>query len=149
MGWNAAYSHSESQGIAENTEWGSPLGRALNIDPITPLYETDPNVLSQAPYTSGGVLRSNLVRDENGIFAISPRVTSEIVNPVAAYNLANGIGWSDKFVNNTYAAIRLLEGLEFKTSMGIDLAFWGNDGLNVPHYLNATNYHRKIYLTVS
>ena len=140
MGWNAAYSHSESQGIAENTEWGSPLGRALNIDPITPLYETDPNVLSQAPYTSGGVLRSNLVRDENGIFAISPRVTSEIVNPVAAYNLANGIGWSDKFVNNTYAAIRLLEGLEFKTSMGIDLAFWGNDGLNVPHYLNATNY---------
>lgn len=140
VGWNAAYSHTESQGIAENTEWGSPLGRALNIDPITPLYETDPNVLSQAPYTSGGELRSNLVRDENGIFAISPRVTSEIVNPVAAYNLANGIGWSDKFVNNTYASVRLLEGLEFKTSMGIDLAYWGSDGLNVPHYLNATNY---------
>lgn len=140
VGWNAAYSHSESQGVGENTEWGSPLGRALNIDPITPLYETDATVLSQAPYTSGGVLRSNLVRDDNGYFAISPRVTSEIVNPVAAYNLANGVGWSDKFVNNTYASIRLLEGLEFKTSMGIDLAFWGSDGLNVPHYLNATNY---------
>ena len=140
VGWNVAYSHSESQGIAENTEWGSPLGRALNIDPITPLYETDPDKLSQAPYTSGGVLRSNLVQDENGIFAISPRVTSEIVNPVAAYSLANGIGWADKIVNNTYASIKLIDGLEFKTSLGIDLAYWGSDGLNMPHYLNATNY---------
>ncbi len=80
------------------------------------------------------------MQDENGIFAISPRVTSEIVNPVAAYSLANGIGWADKIVNNTYASIKLIDGLEFKTSLGIDLAYWGSDGLNMPHYLNATNY---------
>ncbi|MGB0349036.1 MAG: TonB-dependent receptor plug domain-containing protein, partial [Schleiferiaceae bacterium] len=82
VGWNVAYTHNQSNGVAENTEWGSPLGRALNMDPLTPLYETDPTVLSSAPYSSGGVLRSNLVRDANGIFGISNRVTSEIVNPV-------------------------------------------------------------------
>jgi len=38
VGWNVAYTHNQSNGVAENTEWGSPLGRALNIDPITPLY---------------------------------------------------------------------------------------------------------------
>ena len=81
--------------VAENTEFGSPLGRALNIDPITPLYETDPSVLA-GTYTSGGELRSNLVRDEGGIYGISPRVTSEIINPVAAYQIANNYGWSDK-----------------------------------------------------
>ncbi|HCD48549.1 MAG TPA: SusC/RagA family TonB-linked outer membrane protein, partial [Cryomorphaceae bacterium] len=103
VGWNVAYTHNQSNGVAENTEWGSPLGRALNIDPITPLYETDPTVLSGTPYSSGGVLRSNLVRDDNGIFGISNRVTSEVVNPVAAYSIINNVGWADKIVNNTYA----------------------------------------------
>ena len=68
MGWNVAYTHNESQTVAENTEFGSLLGRALNIDPSTPVRD-DPSRLSQAPYTSGGVLRSNLVR-ENGIYGI-------------------------------------------------------------------------------
>ena len=140
VGWNAAYTHNESQSVAENTEFGSPLGRALNIDPITPLYETDPSVLAQAPYTSGGELRSNLVRDAGGIYGISPRVTSEIINPVAAYQIANNYGWSDKIVNNTYAEYELAPGLKARTSMGIDLAFYGGNGFNPSHYLNATNF---------
>ncbi|HCP40776.1 MAG TPA: SusC/RagA family TonB-linked outer membrane protein, partial [Cryomorphaceae bacterium] len=139
VGWNVAYTHNQSNGVAENTEWGSPLGRALNMDPLTPLYETDPTVLSSAPYSSGGVLRSNLVRDGNGIFGISNRVTSEIVNPVAAYSLINNYGWADKIVNNTYAEFEILPGLKARSSMGIDLAFWGNEGFTPSHYLNATN----------
>jgi len=139
VGWNVAYTHNQSNGVAENTEWGSPLGRALNIDPITPLYETDPTVVSGTPYSSGGVLRSNLVRDDNGIFGISNRVTSEVVNPVAAYSIINNVGWADKIVNNTYAEFEILPGLKARSSMGIDLAFWGSDGLTPSHYLNATN----------
>ena len=139
VGWNVAYTHNQSNGVAENTEWGSPLGRALNIDPITPLYETNPTVLSGTPYSSGGVLRGNLVRDENGIFGISNRVTSEVVNPVAAYSMINNVGWADKIVNNTYAEFEILPGLKARSSMGIDLAFWGSDGMTPSHYLNATN----------
>ncbi|NDH91309.1 MAG: SusC/RagA family TonB-linked outer membrane protein, partial [Flavobacteriia bacterium] len=139
VGWNVAYTHNESQSVAENTEFGSPLGRALNMDPITPLYETDPTALSQSPYTSGGVLRNNLVRDAGGIYGISSRVTSEVVNPVAAYLIENNYGWSDKIVNNTYAEFEIAEGLKARTSMGIDLAFYGGNGFRPSHYLNATN----------
>ncbi len=139
VGWNVAYTHNESQSVAENTEFGSPLGRALNMDPITPLYETDPTALSQSPYTSGGVLRNNLVRDAGGIYGISSRVTSEVVNPVAAYLIENNYGWSDKIVNNTYAEFEIAEGLKARTSMGIDLAFYGANGFRPSHYLNATN----------
>lgn len=140
VGWNVAYTHNESQTVAENTEFGSPLGRALNIDPLTPLYETDPTVLASSPYTSGGVLRSNLVRDEGGIYGISSRVTSEVVNPVAAYLIQNNYGWSDKIVNNTYAEYEILPNLKARTSMGIDLAFYGGNGFTPSHYLNATNF---------
>ena len=140
IGWNVAYTHNESQTVAENTEFGSPLGRAMNIDPITPLYETDPTVLSQAPYTSGGVLRNNLVRDAGGIYGISSRVTSEVLNPVAAYMIENNYGWSDKIVNNTFAEFEIAEGLKARTSMGVDLAFYGGNGFRPSHYLNATNF---------
>jgi len=139
VGWNVAYTHNQSNGVAENTEWGSPLGRALNIDPITPLYETDPTILASAPYSSGGVLRGNLVRDAGGIYGISNRVTSEILNPVAAYSIINNYGWADKIVNNTYAEFEVLPRLKVRSSMGIDLAFWGSDGFTPSHYLNATN----------
>ncbi|MBK8622214.1 MAG: hypothetical protein IPN79_10735 [Saprospiraceae bacterium] len=52
----------DGQGIAENTEFGSPLGRAVNLDPITPLYETNPDVLNSTVFTNFPV-----VRDENGV----------------------------------------------------------------------------------
>ncbi len=141
VGWNATYTHNESRGVSENSEFGSPLGRALNIDPLTPVYETDINVLSQAPYTVAGELRHNLVRGPNGeYFAISPRVTSEIVNPVAGFQNADGYGWADKFVNSTYAEFKITDRLKIRSSIGIDLAFWGGQNFTQPFYLNATNY---------
>ena len=42
VGMSTAFTHNTSQSVAENTEFGSPLGRALNMDPITPVYETNP-----------------------------------------------------------------------------------------------------------
>lgn len=140
VGWNAAYTHNESQSVAENTEFGSPLGRALNMDPITPLYETDPSKLTDAPYSVGGNLRKNLVRDGGGIYGISSRVTSEVLNPVAALLTDNNTGWSDKVVNNTYVEFELMKGLKFRSNMGIDLAFYGGYGFRPAYYLNGTNY---------
>jgi TonB-linked SusC/RagA family outer membrane protein len=140
FGWNAAYTNVQSMSVAENTEFGSPLGRALNIDPLTPLYETNPFLLSQNPYSIGGALRKNLMRDAGGIYGISSIVTSEIVNPVAALMTENNTGWSDKIVNNTYAEYEIIKGLKFKTSIGTDLAFYGGYGFRPSYYLNATNF---------
>lgn len=140
VGMSTAFTHNTSQSVAENTEFGSPLGRALNMDPITPVYETNPLRLSQSPYTVGGVLRSNLVRDQGGIYAISPRVTSEVVNPVAALLTNTNVGWSDKIVHQSYAEAKLAEGLTARTSLGIDLAFYGGNGFVPSYYLNATNF---------
>ncbi|MEN9939925.1 MAG: hypothetical protein RIR61_732, partial [Bacteroidota bacterium] len=107
VGMSTAFTHNTSQSVAENTEFGSPLGRALNMDPITPVYETNPLALSGAPYTVNGVLRPNLVRDQGGIYAISNRVTSEVVNPLAALLTNTNVGWSDKIVHQSYANVDL------------------------------------------
>jgi len=140
FGANIAYTHTESQGVSDNSEFGSPLGRALNIDPITPLYETDANTLAQSPYSVNGELRPDLVKSANGdIYGISPYVTSEIVNPVAALAVQNGKGWADKLVSSVYGEVEIIKNLKVRSSFGGDLAFWGGNGFTPVHYLNATN----------
>jgi TonB-linked SusC/RagA family outer membrane protein len=138
-GTNVAYTHTESRGVADNTEFGSPLGRALNIDPITPVYEDDLAQLAMSPYSSGGELRTDLVKDGDQIYGISNRVTSEIVNPVAASEIINSLGWADKFVTSIYGEYEIIENLKVRSSFGGDFAFYGGNSFTPVYYLNATN----------
>jgi len=149
FGVNAAYTRNESRGVSTNSEFGSPLGRALNIDPITPLYETDETVLGQPPYSVGGQLRPNLVYGEGGAYGISEYVTSEIVNPVAASAIAEGIFGADKFVSSVYGEYEIIKNLKIRSSFGSDLAFFGNRDFTPSHYLNATNLLDTNFVGVS
>ncbi|HHH54237.1 MAG TPA: TonB-dependent receptor, partial [Bacteroidetes bacterium] len=129
-----SYTRTKSVGVSTNSEWGSPLSRALNLDPITPLIETDPEVLNSSVFVNFPV-----VKDENGNpYGISKYVTSEILNPVAALAIQQGYGWSDKIVGNVFAEINLGD-FKYKSSFGADLAFWGGEGFSPVYYLNATN----------
>lgn len=131
------YTRAVGRGVAENTEFGSPLGRAINLDPITPLYEDDPVVLSQPRYANN---YEALVRNENGrIYGISDIITSEILNPVAALEVAQGKGYSDKFVGSVFGEWEIIKGLRFRSNIGADLAFFGGEGFTPIYYLNATN----------
>lgn len=134
FGNTLAYTRIKATGISVNSEFGSPLSRAINLDPITPIYETDPEVLNSNVFTNFPV-----VSDENGVFGISELVTSEILNPLAALEVQQGFGHSDKVVGNIYAELELAKGLKFRTSFGADLAFWGGAGFTPVFYLNAAN----------
>ena len=135
FGNNIGYTRTKSVGVSTNEEWGSPLNRAINLDPITPLIVTDPAMLNSSPYNNPLV-----VRDENGNpYGISSLVTSEILNPLAALKIAQGNGWSDKIVGNVYAEVEPIRGLKLRSSIGADLAFWGDEGFQPLYYLNATN----------
>lgn len=138
FGNTLGYTRTKSRGVSENSEFGSPLSRAINIDPITPLYETREEVLNSSVFQNFPV-----VSDENGIFGISELVTSEVVNPVAALNVAQGSGYSDKIVGSFYLDYKIAEGLNIRSTYGADLAFWGSEGFTPIHYLNATNFADK------
>lgn len=135
FGNNLAYSRIKSVGISTNSEFGSPLSRVLNIDPITPVLETDPDVLSSSVFTNFPV-----VTNADGIpYGISTLVTSEVVNPLAALEILQNHGWSDKIVGNFFTEVKFLKDFKFRSSIGTDLAFWGGEGFTPVYYLNATN----------
>ncbi len=135
FGNTISYANTSSIGVSTNSEYGSPLGRAMNLDPITPLIETDPTVLNSSVFKNYPV-----VRDENGNpYGISKYVTSEILNPVAALKVAQGSNTADKIVGNAYVDVKLVKGLSFRSTLGSDLAFWGGEGFQPIYYLNASN----------
>ncbi len=129
VGVNLGYSRTKSSGVETNSEYGSILGSALAFDPTVPVYATDPaSVLALHPYA---------VKDANGnVFSTPPSGFQEIANPVAMLNSpSKGQGNADKFVSTFWGEIDVIKGLKFKSSYGVDLAFWGNDGYTFPYFL--------------
>ncbi|RYF22098.1 MAG: TonB-dependent receptor [Flavobacteriales bacterium] len=134
FGQTIGYTRINSVGVGTNTEYGSPLGRAINMDPITPLIETDPAKLNLPPYSNQAVVRNS----QGFPYGISPIAQSEILNPIAALAVAQGKSWSDKVVGNVYVEAEILKGLKFRSQGGVDLAFWGGESFTPVHYLNST-----------
>lgn len=135
IGTTMGYSKLNGKGSSTNSEFGGVLSRAVNMDPITPLIETDPTVLSSSVYTNFPVVRNA----EGQPYGISKYVSSEVLNPVAATAVNQGSGWSDKIVGNAFVEVEPIKNLKFRTSYGVDIAFWGGDGFTPIHYLNAAN----------
>jgi len=140
FGNNIAYTKVKSRGIAANSEFGGPVSVALNIDPITPILETDQDLLDNASWYAN----ENRVTNADSIpYGISNLVTSEVVNPVAALSVGDGFGWSDKIVGNFFTEIKLFNDFKFRSSIGGDLAFWGGEGLNPIYFLNGANFNER------
>lgn len=143
FGQNLGYSHEKSQGLGNtNSEFGGPLSAAINLDPITPVVETDPDIINSPnrPYSTNAV-----VRDANGNpYGISQYVTQEMTNPLAYMQTRLGnYGWSDNIVGNVYAEVSPIEGLTFRSTLGSKLSYWGNESFTPVFYLNATNQNAQ------
>lgn len=132
FGNTLAYSHIVRRGIGSNQSFNGAYSSALNLDPLTPKFETDPNILSEYPYSEEPV-----VTDENGnVFGISEYVGAEVVNPMALLEIQNGETRADKIVGNIYGELEIIEGLKFKTNFGIDLSYVLYDSYTPIYFLN-------------
>jgi len=135
FGSTLAYAKIKSEGVSTNSEFGSPLGRALNLDPLTSIIEQDSAVLNSSVFQN-----FNVVTDESGNpYGISEYVTSEVLNPVAANKVNQSQGFSDKFVASFFGELTFLENFKLRSSLGTDLAFWGGENFSPLFYLNSAN----------
>ncbi len=132
FGNNLAYSHIVRRGIGSNQSFNGAFSSAVNIDPLTPVFETEQTLLDQAPYSTQPV-----VTDENGnVYGISQLIGAEVVNPLALIENTHSETRVDKLVGNIYGEVVPIEGLKLRTSLGTDLAFVLNDGFTPVYYLN-------------
>ncbi len=137
VGSDLAYSHIIRRGIGSNQSFNGAYSSALNLDPLTPVFETDTAILNQPPYSDQPV-----VLDQDGnVYGISNYINEEVVNPLALLEIQNGETRVDKFVGNIYGEITFMEGLKFRTSLGTDLAYVLWDVYSPLFYLSGTTYN--------
>jgi TonB-dependent starch-binding outer membrane protein SusC len=122
FGSNIAYSHIIQRGIASNQSFNSAYSSALNLDPLTPLYEQDEQILNTFPYSTEPVVTS--ARDSVRNF--KPCWCRDC-KPLALMEIQTGRNRSDKIVGNVFGELEIIEGLNFNSSLGIDLAYVLND----------------------
>ncbi|MCT2409399.1 TonB-dependent receptor [Chryseobacterium antibioticum] len=134
IGQTFAYTHTKSQGINDNNEFGGPLSSAINLDPVTSVLATD---LSQPVYTNN----PNIVRDANGNpYGISPYVSKEMSNPLAFQETQRGrYKWSDDIVANVFGELKINKNLNFKSTVNGKLSYWGNQAFTPSAFLSTAN----------
>ena len=136
FGETVGYSHQKSVGLGNtNSEFGGPLSSAINLDPITPVVITDPNVANSGLYLNKGI-----IRDAGGNpYGISTRVGQEMTNPLAYIQTRLGrYGWSDDFVGNAFVEAAPNKHFKLRSSLGGKLAYWGGLGFTPIFYLSPT-----------
>jgi TonB-dependent starch-binding outer membrane protein SusC len=146
FGENIGYSYIRNQGLGNtNSVFGGPLGSAINLDPLTPVVITDPNVLNSAPYNNQPVEFNS----KGQPYAISNYVGQEETNPLAYEKTQQSYNWSHNFISNAFLAVTPIKGLEVRTSIGTKLAFYGTNGFSPIYYLNASTSNSITNLNVS
>lgn len=85
--------------LPENNEFTTPLMKAINIDPTTP------------------------VRKEDGTFAYSPYADTDISNPLNQIATTYDKWTTNRIVGSVFAEVETLEGLKVKTAYSMDNTF--------------------------
>ncbi len=130
VGNTLTYSHLDRKSVTGNDEYTGVLASVINIDPLTPVYEAD----SSAIRSSYGPAA---VRDpETGwYYAKSKWARQEIANPLGRLAITHGDTRVDKVVGSLYGELEILEGLTFRSSLGIDYAYVTTRGYVPAHDL--------------
>lgn len=139
FGEAVGYSRQKSVGLGNtNSEFGGPLSSAINLDPNTPLVETDPALANAGLYLNRGIIRDAM----GNPYGISLKVGQEMTNPLAYIQTRlGGYGWSDDFVGNAYLEAALpteIGNFRIRSSLGGKLAYWGGQGFTPVFYLSPT-----------
>ena len=99
VGNNLGFTWLQRNGLTENSQYNSPLIRALNMDPTTP------------------------VRKADGTFAYSQYADTDIANPVNAIEQTYNTWTSNRLVGNVFGDVKLAKGLTFRTTYSMDVTF--------------------------
>ncbi len=122
-GANVTISRIQKQSVTQNSMTAGPLVSALNMDPLTPVYDT--------------TISANHGKEYGG-FAVSNNVSQEIVNPVARIYFSNSPSWYTKMMGTGFAELKFLKDFRIKTSGSASFTWDGSKSYTPIYKLNST-----------
>jgi TonB-linked SusC/RagA family outer membrane protein len=103
IGTNVGLTALTRNGLPENNEFTTPLVRALNMDPVTPIRKAD------------------------GTYAYSRYSDTDITNPVNAIEQTHDRWRSNRLVGSVYGELKLAPGLTYRSTYSVDATFATQD----------------------
>ena len=142
LGIQAQYAHTNDTGVTTNSMSGGALMKAIMMPPNQPVFfETETminNYLMAAESFEPGI---PTLSDEKGRYFNNFEI-GEIRNPITDMYMPATKNWGDKFFASFWADMELFKGLTFKSSYGVDMAFWGNNRYSLPYFRSSTSNSR-------
>ena len=120
IGENVSISKVDRQSITQNSLTAGPLVSALNMDPLTPVYDSK----NDDPLYGG--------------FGSSKYVSQEIVNPVARIYFSHGNSNYFKLIGSAFAEISFLKDFKYRFSIGTERTWNVSYGYTPLYRLNST-----------
>ncbi|MCC8188587.1 MAG: TonB-dependent receptor [Bacteroides sp.] len=120
IGENVSISRVERQSVTQNSLTAGPLVGALNMDPLTPVYD---------PYNPDPLY---------GGFGVSEYVSQEVVNPVARIHFSHGNSNYMKLIGGVFAELRLFKDFKFRSTVGTERTWEVSYGYSPIYRLNST-----------
>ena len=109
VGQNVTFTNINRSALAVNNEFATPVVRALNMDPVTPVTRPD------------------------GQYAYTDYIDSDIVNPINQIEQTYDNWTTNRFVGNVFGEMDLTPNLTFRSSVNVDLAL-GSQNIFLPAY---------------
>lgn len=139
---NLAYTRIKSNGIGENSEYGSVLGSALYMAPVLPVVAKGETAAKMKKNYEG----YDLFTDANGNPYTVPGYFGsyqEMNNPLAILSIPPSNNWSHKFVPYFALDLQLWDNLKYHASYSADMSFWGSESAVRSKYLLSGNNRQE------
>ena len=135
-----SYAHIKSASISANSEYGSPLGSALGMSPLDPIYaDAAEEARYQTLYPAG---YPYIIRDSEGkpYFIADGGTYNEQANPIAMLDRPHGYTSTDKIVAGLTTELQLIDGLKFRNAITLDLSYVYSHSYTPQYFLTSKSY---------
>lgn len=148
VGTNLAYTNTKRSALEEDNGFNGVVNSMIMMDPTVPATYAPGNLPT---FMSDLITAGNtLVRDENGnYYGLSPwLIDGEIYNPLIRIANTRGITTDNKLLGSGYLKFSPIEGLNYTSRVGMDLAFQNFNSWNPSFYANTTTQSSSANVTV-
>jgi len=135
-----SFAHIKSAGISANSEYGSPLGSALGMSPLDPIYaDAAEEARYKSLYPAG---YPYIIRNSEGVayFIADGGTYNEQANPIAMLDRPHAYSSTDKIVGGLTTELQLIDGLKFRNAITLDLSYVYGHSYTTQYFLTSKSY---------
>lgn len=150
VGINTSIERRYSKSVSQQGRYGNLLNAVMTIDPLTPVYYSDPsqfaNTMKQA-YDEG----KNILKDpSNGLYyATSKYIDDDNGNPLLQRDKTDAYSKGINMRGTLYANVTPFKGLTFTSRFGYRISQSNSHSYSVPYYANKQTYSDDYNISAS